>query len=440
MRHVCRPSFMKTPARVTLSGLLRTPCGVLMLAFAAAGPATAAAAERPGHHPDTRVRQATRIDWVFVLANQSPADVPAGWLTDYDSARQAYDLYVPAGGRGEPPGLVLFISPGDRGTGLDAFRKACDEHNLVFAAPHAAGNGVDTRTRVRIVLDVLDDVRRRCGIDSDRSYIGGFSGGGRIACAIGFGLPEYFGGLVPVCAAGDLREEPWLRHRAIDRLSVAFLTGERDFNRGEVERFRGPQLADVGVRSRVWVADGVGHAVPPAAVCSEAIDWLEEGLAARVRLARDYPASRIGSEMTPGRDEQARLLLAEGRKRLQAKPARARYKGLMLVKGVGDRWADVAAGREARAMLAEAETNGVEGWEAEDIAEQRRFLLARARGLTAYASGPLPSQYAGQRSEMVAAAVELWKLLIEDGEDEAAVREAREKLAALQQATAAGGE
>jgi hypothetical protein len=107
---------------------------------------------------------------------------------------------------------------------------------------------------------------------------------------------------------------------------------------------------------------------------------------------------------------------------------------------VGDRWADVAAGREARAMLAEAETNGVEGWEAEDIAEQRRFLLARARGLTAYASGPLPSQYAGQRSEMVAAAVELWKLLIEDGEDEAAVREAREKLAALQQATAAGGE
>lgn len=439
MRHVSRPSFLAMTARPMPSIPVASLCGLAMLVCAAGGPA-ARAAERPGHHPDTRVQEPTRIDWVFVLANQSPAEVPPGWLADHESTRQSYDLYVPAGGRGKRPGLVLFISPGDRGTGLDAFRRACDTHNLVFAAPHAAGNGVDTRARVRIVLDVLDDVRRRCGVDPDRSYIGGFSGGGRIACAIGFALPEYFGGLIPVCAAGDLREEPWLRHRAIARLSVACLTGERDFNRGEVERFRGPQLADVGVRSRVWVADGVGHAVPSAAVCGAAIDWLEEGVAARARLARDYPATRVAVDAPPGRDEQPRLLLAEGRKRLQAQQPRSRYEGLMLVKGVSDRWSDVPAGREARAILADAETKDGGDWQAEDIAEQRRFLLARARGLTAYASGPLPPQYAGQRAEMAAAAVELWKLLIEDGQDEAATREAREKLATLQTLVGTAGE
>jgi hypothetical protein len=78
--------------------------------------------------------------------------------------------------------------------------------------------------------------------------------------------------------------------------------------------------------------------------------------------------------------------------------------------------------------------------EMEDIAEQRRFLLARARGLTAYATGPLPPQYAGQRADMAAAAIELWTTLVEDGQDEAASREGREKLAALQKLVRPGTE
>ena len=337
---------MSAKAATSLTTSIRSGLA-LALAVMTLATQAAAAAERAGHQPQVQVQQPTKIDWVFVLANQSPAQVPAGWLPDYDSTRQSYELYVPAArSRRKPPGLVLFISPGGRGTGFDAFRKACDQHDLVFASPHAAGNDVDTRQRVRIVLDVLDDVRRRCGVDPDRCYIGGFSGGGRIACAIGFALPEYFGGVIPVCASGELREEPWLRHRVIDRLSVASLTGERDFNRGEVERFRGPQLAGVGVRSRVWGAEGVGHAVPSAAVCGEAIDWLEEGLAARVRLAREYPATRAATDAALGRGEQAKQFLAEGRKRMKAASAGDRYAGLMLVKGLSDRWADLPVAAE----------------------------------------------------------------------------------------------
>src|SRR6266699_649079 len=47
--------------------------------------------------------------------------------------------------------------------------------------------------RVRIVLDVLDQVRRDYRVDPDRTYLSGFSGGGRVACTIAFALPEYFG-------------------------------------------------------------------------------------------------------------------------------------------------------------------------------------------------------------------------------------------------------
>ena len=40
-----------------------------------------------------------------------------------------------------------------------------------------------------MVLDVLDDVRHNVLIDPDRTYIAGISGGGRIACIVGFALP-----------------------------------------------------------------------------------------------------------------------------------------------------------------------------------------------------------------------------------------------------------
>src|SRR6185436_911045 len=98
---------------------------------------------------------------------------------------------------------------------------------------------------------------------------------GRVACGIAFALPELFGGVIPVCASGDLREEPWLRHRVIDRLSIAMITGTGDFNRGEVERFRGPMLTDMGVRTKVTVVERLGHGIPDGRTFTELIEWLD---------------------------------------------------------------------------------------------------------------------------------------------------------------------
>ncbi len=404
------------------------------------GEAATVAAERAGYTPSVRVSAPTRLDWVFTVSNQSPIEPPADWLPGYDSTAQTYERYVPAGmGRTASPGLVLFVSAGPGAAGLEAFRKTCDERLLVFASPHNAGNGVNSRQRIRVVLDVLDDVRREFGIDPDRTYIAGFSGGGRIACGIGFSLPEQFGGVIPVCAAGDLREETWLRQRVIDRLSVAHLTGDGDFNRGEIERFRGAMLAGVGVRTKTWVAPKTGHAIPRAEIVDQAIAWLDEGLKARRELARTYPASRApslegdankGDAPKPDRAATAAAMLAEAKLRLE-RPATA-YSGLMLAKGVLERWPDLEAAREARTLLVRAEEGGVPGWEEADIAHQRKFLVARARSLSDYATGELPGQYAPQRPAMAQAAIELWNLVVEDGQDREAVTEARRRIPELE--------
>lgn len=383
-----------------------------------------------GYQAKVKVSAPTRIDWTFAVFSQSVDKPPADWLGDYDSTKQNYAVFVPPNydAKKSYP-VVLFISPGGGPAGWTEWEPVCKKEGIIFASPHGAGNDCPGKKRVRIVLDVLDDLRRTYNTDPDRTYISGHSGGARMAGIIGFALPEYFGGVVPCCAGVELRNEVWLRQRVIDRLSVALLTGDGDFNRGEVERFRGPLLADLGVRSKVWVAPKTGHAVP-AVLLPETFKWLEDGLAKRRELAKKFPASRIAGDKAPSRDEWSKQLLAEGKERLGAKETL--YSGLMQLQGTMVRWGTLPAGADAKKTLLEYEARKDKPWEEEDIAEQRKYMAATARGLTDYASGPLPAQYEKQRVEMAQEAQKLWVILFKENPDSPAGKEAQKRIPELQ--------
>jgi hypothetical protein len=301
---------------------------------------------------------------------------------------------------------------------------------ILFAGPLNAGNDCPGQKRVRIVLDVLDDLRRNYLIDPDRTYISGLSGGGYMACHIAYALPEFFGGVMPICASGDLRQESWLRQRVVERLSVAHMTGQTDFNRPEAERLRFPYFKEVGVRTRVWVQPGLGHGMPSAANIAEAFSWMEEGAKARGEMARRYSAQRIAGNVAPDREELAKMLLAEAKKRLE-KPETL-FTGLMQLQGCMNRWPDLAAAAEAKKILLEYEGKTEKPWEADDIAEQRRFLIAKARGLDAYVSGDLPQVYAKEKPVLARQAIELWKQVAADGPDTPAGKEAKKRIPELE--------
>lgn len=393
---------------------------------------TAIAAEtETGYRGKVAVTAPTRLDWVFALASQSPPEPPEEWLKEYESTEQTYELFVPENytpKRSWP--VVIFVSPGDKAMGFRAWKSVCERLGIIFAGPHGAGNNCETTKRVHIVLDVLDDVRRRFNTDVDRTYIAGFSGGGRIACSIGFSLPEHFGGVIPICAAGELREESWLRQRVIDRLSVALVTGENDFNRGEVERFRGPLLRDVGVRTRWWVIPKLGHGMPGGDSLIEVVNWLDEKVEQRRSLAKDYPAIRIAGDQAPTRAEYAGQLLSEGKARIAA--PKTLYSGLMLLKGVFTRWPDLPQAAEAKEILLKYDEDPKSDWQEEDVAQQRLFLVARARALDAYASGDLAKAYERQRPAMARAAINLWEQVIADGQDRAASAEGAKRIPELE--------
>jgi predicted esterase len=393
-------------------------------------PSAGAAELPPGYHAKVAVAAPTRLDWTFALSNRSLADPPAAWLGDYDSTKQHYELYLPRRESKKLLPVILFVSPSGDRLGWKRFERLCKQQGILFACPYDAGNDCPGKKRVRIVLDVLDDLRRHYPIDADRTYLAGFSGGGRIACAIAFALPECFGGVMPICASGNLRSESWLRQRVMDRLRVALLTGEKDFNRAEVQRLRGPMLKEVGVTARVWVQRGMGHDVPPEAVQLEAFRWLDQGAARRRDEAKRHPASRLPGDATPDRSKQAQALLAEGKERLK-KPATL-YSGLMQLQGCMTRWPDLATAAEAKKILLDYEGRPEKPWEKDDIAEQRRFLIAQARAVDAYASGDLPPQYAKERPAAARQAIQFWRKVLDDAPDSAAGREAKKRIPVLE--------
>ena len=406
--------------------------GVLWLVAAVCSPSHAFAAEPlRGYHAEVPVTAPTRLDWVFALANQSRETPPAEWLEGYDSTQQRYELFVPGQINSRKAGpLVLFISPGEKPAGWKQWESVCTQAGVIFASPFDAGNACPMPRRVRIVFDVLDDVRRRQAIDADRTYLAGFSGGARIACAAAFALPEYFGGVAAICGSENLRQESWLRQRTADRLSVALVTGEEDFNRAELERYRGPLLADLGVRTKVWVVPKLGHSIPEADPLAEIFAWLDDAAADRRQKARQWPAMRIVGSAAPTRSQWADALLKEAQQRLK-KPG-AVFSGLMQLQGVSTRWPDLPAGEKAREMLLDYDVRTDRPWEKDDLAEQRRDLLAEARATDRYATGPLPAQYAKEKGPMARRALELWQQVLADSPGSPAGKEASERIAVLE--------
>jgi pimeloyl-ACP methyl ester carboxylesterase len=413
--------------------MLRVFSVLTLVAFAL----TASAAPPQGYTAKVPVTGPTRLDWTFVGSNRSLTDPPADMLgKDFDSTKQSYELFVPVRKDSKKPApAILFISASDEPGGWKAFEALCKEKGFVFIGVRGAGNNVPGPKRVRIILDCLDDVRRQIPLDPDRTYVSGFSGGGRIACAMAFALPEHFGGIIPLCAAGDLRDEQWLRFRASDRLSAAMITGETDFNRGEVERWKGAMWKELGIRTKVWTLPKMGHAIAPAATLAEAVVWLDEAADARAALAKKYPATRGAPDAEPSGSDAAKALLKEGQDLLAAKATQ--YRGLMLVKGVSERWPGTDPGKAARKLLESYEAKKEKPWEAEDIAELRKQFVAEARAVGDYALNGIPvgSPYEKQKPDMAKRAIELWSALIADAPDSDLAKEGKKKVAELESLT-----
>ncbi|MFO0844391.1 MAG: PDZ domain-containing protein [Gemmataceae bacterium] len=329
--------------------------------------------QEKGFQPERRVRAPSRIEWEF--ATDPGTAVPAS----YDSRRQRYQLYVPgdyAATRAWP--LVVSVPPGDDPTGWRAWKNPCEDVGCLFASPFAAGNACPPAQRLRLVLDVLDDVRREYRIDPEQTYLVGQGGGVEPAARLAVAFPEYVAGLVAIGADVPLPGMPHLRYRMRDRLSVALIAGKADPARARQEKYLIPLLDELGVRSKFWLEDDGPGRLPSPKTLAEVLEWLRDDLK---RRRADAETNGLDAAETPTRRQLAERSISVAERELggPAKLARAAAR----LEWVAARCGEAPGTEKAAELLRRLKEDDARSSRLlkQTGAELRAHLRARARAL-----------------------------------------------------------
>jgi pimeloyl-ACP methyl ester carboxylesterase len=118
--------------------------------------------------------------------------------TEYtiDLAAEHFAVYVPPA---TPPsrgyGLLVFVPPWPDARVPHAWRKTLDENGIIFVtAAHSGNDAPEVTRRMPLALDSYASIRARYPVDPQRVYVGGFSGGARVALRLAIAYPDLFRG------------------------------------------------------------------------------------------------------------------------------------------------------------------------------------------------------------------------------------------------------
>jgi pimeloyl-ACP methyl ester carboxylesterase len=113
-----------------------------------------------------------------------------------DLAHESFAVYVPPGA--PPPhgyALLVFVPPWETATVPPRWMPVLDRHGTIYVSAARSGNGADVLDRREpLALLAAYNIMRRYPVDPQRVYIGGFSGGSRVALHIALGYPDVFRG------------------------------------------------------------------------------------------------------------------------------------------------------------------------------------------------------------------------------------------------------
>ena len=362
------PKHRWTVVMLVLSGWL---CFSVHSGFAANGK----------YHKRMEVRQPTRLDWTFAATRRNFIDPPADLVgEDYDSTQQSYEFFGPDAAPDASQGLplILYVSRKDQADGWHSWGKFCRKHGFCFAGPHLAGAKQSLPRRIRTILDVLDDVRRRHPIDPDRTFIAGSGESAHMACELGYSLPECFGGILAIGGGEPPPVPRWMQRRIAERLSVAFLSVERGKAATFTDAYFHPMAVAIGAETKHWQRYHGKAKTPSSDLLEEALLWADLGVFRRQELAAKVPSTRLHEKNPRKREEQAKTILAEAKQRLADESSLDA--GLRELEGLQQRWPDLPTAAHAKSLRHEFAAKDQRPWgerrkEKLDLATKLMFAL-----------------------------------------------------------------
>lgn len=148
-----------------------------------------------------------------------------------DPAREHYSVYVPD----HPQALLVFIPPWPRAEVPRQWIPALNRYNTILVTAANSGNEAPTTDRREpLALLAVHNIVAQYPVDPQQVYVGGFSGGARIALRLALGYPDIFQGALlnagsDIIGNADVPLPPTDLFRRFQESSrLVYLTGERD--------------------------------------------------------------------------------------------------------------------------------------------------------------------------------------------------------------------
>jgi predicted esterase len=204
--------------------------------------------------------------------------------TSFDLAAEKFLVYVPAE---KPPrgyGLMVFVPPWQKAQLPNGWGPVLDRFGMIFVTAARSGNDEDVVSR-REPLAVIAamNVMTQYDIDPARVFVGGMSGGSRMALRLALAYPDLFGGALLNSGSdviGTIVEPlpPAALFRQFQTATrLLYVTGDEDAANIETETRSKRSMQD-------WCVSDVssmrmsftGHEVAPAAVLARALQSLLE--------------------------------------------------------------------------------------------------------------------------------------------------------------------
>jgi predicted esterase len=199
-----------------------------------------------------------------------------------------FDVYVPENyGPSSPAGLLVYVSPIDSGEIPGTWKQGFDRRNLIWVSVNRSGNTISRERRVAEAKVSVAFILQNYGIDPQRIYISGMSGGGQISSIVASLYPSLFRGGIFLCGVNPWSEgdaDPWLENPpenfdAIKENRYVFLSGTEDFKLAATERvYRIYKKAGVE-SSKLIVIENMGHELPDARNFDRALGFLDTSVA-----------------------------------------------------------------------------------------------------------------------------------------------------------------
>ena len=198
-------------------------------------------------------------------------------------AAEKFTLYVPAHAPAQGYALLVFIPPWPEARVPPGWPEVLERSGTIFvSAAHSGNETEDLARRAPLALLAAVNLKNLYPIDAARVYVGGFSGGARVALRLALAYPDVFHGALlnagsdPLDAGPPTPPAAPLLHQFQQGSRIVYVTGEDDKAHLAMD-------ADSEQSLRRWcvfdysadITPGTGHQVADAAAFARALHALE---------------------------------------------------------------------------------------------------------------------------------------------------------------------